>query len=83
MNVVLRNYDWKVVGVLLCLFGGYGALNSRDSLVIRPHPMVWRCLHHFGLVHLLCPGTLRTPGPGSMEGSAFGRESPRSALIGA
>ena len=61
--------------MLLCLFGCYGALNSRDSLVIRPHPMVWRCLHHFGLVYLLClpPPHPRTVGKKGGHGdSALG-----------
>jgi phosphatidylserine synthase 2 len=32
----------------------YSALQGPSSVMIRPHPMVWRLVHGCGMVYLLC-----------------------------
>ena len=34
-------------------FIGYGAIQFRDSMMVRPHPVVWRCIHAVGILYLL------------------------------
>jgi phosphatidylserine synthase 2 len=41
------------IGCLCLVFLGYCALQLRDSLLIRPHPGVWRIIHGIGLLYLL------------------------------
>ena len=42
-------------GSLLCAFTflGYGAIQFRDSLMVRPHPVVWRVIHAAGILFLM------------------------------
>ena len=42
-------------GALLCCFTfvGYGAIQFRDSLMVRPHPVVWRVIHALGILLLM------------------------------
>ena len=42
-------------GALLSAFTflGYGAIQFRDSLMVRPHPVVWRCIHAAGILLLM------------------------------
>ena len=42
-------------GAILAAFTfiGYGAIQFRDSLMVRPHPVVWRVVHAVGILLLL------------------------------
>ena len=41
------------LGCICLVFLGYCALQLRDSLLIRPHPGIWRIVHGLGLLYLL------------------------------
>lgn len=38
---------------VVVVFGVYGATQLRDSLMVRPHPMVWRVMHAMAVLYLL------------------------------
>ena len=51
---VARNaLQMRGVGCLCLVFLGYCALQLRDSLLLRPHPGIWRIVHGLGLLYLL------------------------------
>ena len=35
------------------LFAVYGAVQFRDSLMVRPHPIIWRVIHAFGVIYFV------------------------------
>ena len=36
------------------LFICYGAVQFRDGILMRPHPMVWRIVHAIGILYIVC-----------------------------
>jgi threonine/homoserine/homoserine lactone efflux protein len=54
-------------------------LQCRDSVLIRPHPGVWRVVHGIGMLYLMCLGVVmgearREEGQGKEGGREGGRE---------
>jgi len=45
-------------------------LHCRDSVLIRPHPGVWRVVHGIGMLYLMCLGVVL----GKKGGREGGRE---------
>eukprot|EP00053_Salpingoeca_punica_P012828 m.115328 g.115328 ORF g.115328 m.115328 type:complete len:595 (+) comp16047_c5_seq2:422-2206(+) len=43
---------------LTVVFTLYCALQLRDSLMVRPHPMFWRIVHGCGIIYLCCLGAV-------------------------
>jgi phosphatidylserine synthase 2 len=49
----LDAYRRRATGAAALVFLAYCALQLRDSLLLRPHPVVWRLVHGAGLLYLL------------------------------
>lgn len=49
----LRFYAHQILGCLMVAIAGYCFLESRDGLLVRPHPGVWRLIHGVSFAYFL------------------------------